>query len=266
MLIWGAVSGLLVGLLSSFFGVGGGVVAVPIMYTLFSGITTKTVIASSLGMICMNSVINLTVRAKNREFPKMALALPMGIGVIIGGQIGGHLALFLQAYIVKKIFGVSLVLVLLRLIFFKSEKIEGSDYEPPKGMGTVVRSSSIGLFGGILAGLTGLGGGIIFVPALMVVFKMPFSKIPLYSNVAMFFGTLSALSSFVFVEDLAVVSNFYPEYQIGHWNIFISTLFVLGSIVTAPIGTRLSRVCPPGLSRKLFGTLIFLVIIRIFMS
>ena len=53
------LAGVAVGVISAFFGVGGGVLIMPVLYSEFSFLPAQVAIASSLGLICLNSATNV---------------------------------------------------------------------------------------------------------------------------------------------------------------------------------------------------------------
>ena len=57
-IIYLIITGMFVGLMSSFFGVGGGSLMMPILFMLYPDIPAQAIIPSSLGVIFLNSLIN----------------------------------------------------------------------------------------------------------------------------------------------------------------------------------------------------------------
>jgi hypothetical protein len=110
-----AVIGLLGGVTSGLFGVGGGVVMVPAMMLLL-GVDIKTAIGTSLAIIVPTAI---TGSAKHYFLGNLnwKIALALAPGAMIGGYYGAKLTRLIPAEDLKRYFGAFLVLVGLRLIF-----------------------------------------------------------------------------------------------------------------------------------------------------
>ena len=105
----------------------------------------------------------------------------------------------------------------------------------------------IGLGAGVLSGLFGIGGGVVIVPALMLVAAM---------KPAMATGTsLGAL--LLPVGALGV----YEYYRAGHFNMRASLLIALGLFIGAWFGAKLALSMSPLYLKRAFA--IFLVIVAI---
>ena len=113
-------TGLGVGLISTIFGVGGGVIAIPVLYELFPNIDPKIVISSSMGMIFINSLIN------TRNFIKKGIIVPrdriisMLPGVLIGVLLGIYFTGQVSSRTLKLIFASVTLATCLRMLFIKN--------------------------------------------------------------------------------------------------------------------------------------------------
>jgi uncharacterized membrane protein YfcA len=103
----------------------------------------------------------------------------------------------------------------------------------------------IGLAAGVLSGLVGVGGGIIIVPALVMV--MGISQQSAQGN------TLAMLM--IPVGALAVL-NYYRS---GHIDWRIALLLAVGFIPGAWVGSKLALAIPALTLKRIFGVLLLLV-------
>ncbi|MBK9140344.1 MAG: sulfite exporter TauE/SafE family protein [Verrucomicrobia bacterium] len=112
---YAAAIGLLGGMTSGLFGVGGGVVMVPAMMLLL-GVDIKTAIGTSLAVIVPTAI---TGTAKHHFLGNLnwKVALALAPGAMLGGYYGAKLTRLIPAEDLKRYFGAFLVLVGLRLIF-----------------------------------------------------------------------------------------------------------------------------------------------------
>lgn len=107
---------------------------------------------------------------------------------------------------------------------------------------------AIGLVAGVFAGMFGIGGGLIIVPALLLIMKMQ----PLEA-----LGTsLAAL-----IPPVGLLGAF--EYQrAGHINIKFALLIAAGIFVGAYFGARIVIGLPPQLIKRLYGVFLLVIAAR----
>jgi uncharacterized membrane protein YfcA len=119
--ILAALIGLLGGVTSGLFGVGGGVIMVPAMLLALSPPIrdVKMAIGTSLAVIIPTAMWG-TFRHNqldNVHWVTAALLIP---GALIGSDLGTKLTKIISAGDLKRVFGIFLVAVGIKLIFFKS--------------------------------------------------------------------------------------------------------------------------------------------------
>ncbi len=108
--------GLAGGILSGLMGVGGGIVLVPLM-VFFLKMTQHQAQGTSLAIIMLSFFAMFTYYKKGHV--DLGIAALIGIGFIIGGLIGAHFATALPENVLKKFFGVLLIIVAAKMLFFK---------------------------------------------------------------------------------------------------------------------------------------------------
>lgn len=112
-----AIIGLVSGVASGLFGVGGGIVMVPAM-TFFMAMDIKRAVGTSLAVIIPTALMGSFKHYQQGNLDwRVALSLvPMAI---VGGYAGAWLTTQVSSANLKRAFGGFLVLVGLRLLFFK---------------------------------------------------------------------------------------------------------------------------------------------------
>jgi len=107
----------------------------------------------------------------------------------------------------------------------------------------------IGLAGGVLSGLFGIGGGLVIVPALIVVLGMTAKQAAGTSLAALLLpvGILGAIE----------------YWRAGYIDIRVAMLVAVGILIGAFIGARLAIGLPNELIQRAFGILLVLVGVRL---
>ena len=112
------LTGLLAGSLSGFVGVGGGIIMVPAL-VWFLGYSQHQAQGTSLAVLVL-PVVFLAAWNYHKVHPLDFKAVGIIAGAfIIGGFMGIKMALAIPADIVKKVFGVMMIVAALKLIFGK---------------------------------------------------------------------------------------------------------------------------------------------------
>jgi uncharacterized membrane protein YfcA len=156
--------GLLAGLMSGLFGVGGGTVIVPLL-VLILGFDQRLAAGTSLAAIVPTAtvgVISYAVHGSVAWIPAIILA----VGAVLGAQVGTWLLPRVSQTALRWGFVAFLVVVIVSLFFV----IPSRDAELELTLVTIVGLVVLGLITGVLAGLLGVGGGVIVVPALLLLF------------------------------------------------------------------------------------------------
>lgn len=157
-------TGLLAGLLSGLFGVGGGTIIVPLL-VLFLKFDQRLAAGTSLAAIVPTAtvgVISYAVHGSVAWVPAIILA----VGAVIGAQIGTWLLPRISQTALRWAFVAFVAVVIVSLFVVVPSRDAQLELTFWAGAALVV----VGVFTGVLAGLIGVGGGVIVVPVLMLVF------------------------------------------------------------------------------------------------
>jgi len=108
------VIGLLAGMLSAALGVGGGIVYVPALVTLF-GFAQHEAQGSSLAVIVPTMIVAAAVhsKAKRVDWPTVIV---LGAAAVVGGFLGASSALAIDGPLLRRLFAGFLVLVSIRML------------------------------------------------------------------------------------------------------------------------------------------------------
>jgi uncharacterized membrane protein YfcA len=108
-----ALTGLAAGVLSGLFGIGGGVIIVPLLLLL--GFTVQQAAGTSLAALLLPVGLLGAIQYWQAGQVNVLHAGLLAIGLLLGAFLGARLGLSLPAEVVQRAFGVLLVLVGLRL-------------------------------------------------------------------------------------------------------------------------------------------------------
>jgi uncharacterized membrane protein YfcA len=156
--------GLLAGLLSGLFGVGGGTVIVPLL-VLFLKFDQRLAAGTSLAAIVPTAtigVISYAVHGSVAWVPAIILA----VGAVVGAQIGTWLLPRISQTALRWGFVAFVAVVIVSLFFVIPSRDAQIELTVWAGIALLV----VGVFTGVLAGLIGVGGGVIVVPVLVLLF------------------------------------------------------------------------------------------------
>ncbi|MEY4435017.1 MAG: hypothetical protein RIR16_1057, partial [Actinomycetota bacterium] len=156
------ISGLLIGGMQAFLGLGGAIVAVPLLYFGF-GFPIHEASIASLGVIIFSSTIGLIPKVKQKVID-YKIGLRVWVLAIPGSIIGGLLAPVVADEIISLTFA-AILFTSAGISMLHREELSERKLAWPW---FVLISTAIGF----LAGFVGFGGGIFAVPALLVAFRM----------------------------------------------------------------------------------------------
>lgn len=156
--------GLLAGLLSGLFGVGGGTVIVPLL-ALMLHFDQRRAAGTSLAAIVPTASVGVISYAVSGSVAWIPAAI-LAAGAVAGAQLGTHLLPRVSQTVLRWAFVGFLVLVIVTLFLV----IPSRDADLDLTWGTGLALALVGVVTGILAGLIGVGGGVIVVPVLMLAF------------------------------------------------------------------------------------------------
>ncbi len=160
--------GVMAGVLSGLFGVGGGIVLVPLI-TLLLHVRQKDAHATSLVAVCLTSLVGSASYAITGNVYWLAVVM-LAVGGIVGARIGAATVRRISDRRLRIAFAVLLCVVAVVLL---------TGVTPKEGLTAGLGSAGMilkalgylgtGLVAGVLSGLFGVGGGLIMIPLLVLI-------------------------------------------------------------------------------------------------
>lgn len=110
--------GLTAGVLSGLIGIGGGVIIIPALILMF-GLSQHTAQGTTLALMVPPIGILAAWTYYKAGFVDLKIAAFICIGFLIGGFFGAQFAIGIPEHVLKKIFGIFLLIISLKMILFK---------------------------------------------------------------------------------------------------------------------------------------------------
>lgn len=244
--------GALAGLIGGMVGISGGMMTIPGLLALFhyqGKIPPEHVmhfaIGTSLAAMVLNGISATWVQSKRRAV-RWEVVLKMSWGALGGALIGSWLAEHSSSTLLEKIFAIAAAIIGLYFLFIKiRRRADGTDGERVPRTGKLML---LGSFTGFLAGVLGIGGGIITVPILLHLRMKEHQAVATSIALGLFTSFLVAvLFSWWGAEEVDLANS------IGY--VYLPAFLLLGiaSFLVAPIGVDLSHKLSTVWLRKLFG-------------
>jgi uncharacterized membrane protein YfcA len=239
------------GFASGLLGVGGGFIMVPVSYWLIlaMGISPDTALRIAFGtslLVILPTAISGTWRHNKKKAIRWKTALILGPCALVGAVVGATLAAHLSGEVLETGFGGLVLAVALWMGLGIMPKLRRGDEETRENSGLV---AACGFPIGMVTGLTGLGGGVLIVPTLVLALNFPM-RIAIGTSVAsIIFASLGGIVGYI-VNGLGV-PDLLP-YSIGYINLSIWLCLAATSVPLAQLGARAAHALPAKQLRYVF--------------
>jgi hypothetical protein len=110
--------GLLAGTLSGMVGIGGGIIIVPAL-VFFMGMSQHEAQGTSLAVLLLPVGILAVYYYYNAGYVDIKPSLIIALSFVVGGFVGSKIAISIDQNILKKVFGIFMLLLSLKMIFWK---------------------------------------------------------------------------------------------------------------------------------------------------
>tara|TARA_B100001057_G_scaffold272347_1_gene272619 strand:+ start:4516 stop:5316 length:801 start_codon:yes stop_codon:yes gene_type:complete len=253
-----ALLGIVVGLLAGMFGVGGGLIMVPVLIGTFKslgfddGIIVHLAIGSAISCIIFTGLASANAH-RHKKSINFSHLKPVALGIIFGAFAGALFAVQIEGLILKLIIAAFVLIMGFELLLDKSFTFKKIKLRP--------KSSFAGSIIGFLSSILGIGGGTFSVPyfrssGLSLTTAIGTSAacgVPIA-----FFGTAGYIIAGLNLDAL-------PYLSIGY--VYIPALFGVSitSIFSAKYGADLAHYLSQSTLRKLMASWFFMISIYMFL-
>lgn len=255
-------TGVITGVLSGLFGLGGGVVVVPIMVLYFKlhgvspAIDMHMAVGTSLAIMIITTFNSIFAhyRAKNIIWPVVWRIMPF---MLVGAIAGTLVAHFIHAQFLRYFFIAFLLYVIVMAIFKKSftADYQLSDFQEPKRGA----AAGLGTLFGFIAVLLGIGGSVLMVPYLRHL-RCPMKRA---SAIAVSLTPAVAIIGAIGYMIIGMEQITHFRYSIGY--VYVPAFFGigLGTFAGVPLGVYLSKRIKDAILAKVYILLLVIFLIMI---
>ena len=216
--LWLIPLGFAAGILGSMIGLGGGIIIVPIL--TFLGFPPTVAASNSLFAAFSNSIASTISYSKQKRI-EYSLGLKLGLLAIPGTILGAIISTDISPDIFKILFG--FVLIASSVYIFLRKQVESRKKIISNQLIIFIIGSSF--FAGIISSFFGIGGGIVFVPLMVVGMGMSMKRAAPTSQLILLFASLSGI----------IVHS-----TLGHPDFLQSGFLAIGSFFGGLVGAKLS--------------------------
>lgn len=231
--------GLGAGTLGSMLGVGGGIIMVPAL--TFLGLTPAQTASTSLIAVASTSVSS-TIEYSRQKRIDYSLGVEMAIFAIPGAILGAILSEYLSTESFKLYFGVLLILTGIYILYKNSILHDSAAKRRSLTLRAGVFAATFGA--GIISSLFGVGGGIIFVPAMLLVLGLTMQRAAPTSQLTLMLTSIAGVIIHAYL--------LHPDY-------LQAITLSAGAFAGAQIGARVSQSSKGLLLQRLLGLVLIAV-------
>lgn len=241
---WLFVAAILIGLIASMTGIGGGGMMVPLLVLTHLVERTQEALGTVLIPVLFNA-ISSTLAYWRQGVVDVHFGLLLMPAAIVGGWLGAYLTQFVSSSVLALAFG----------IFFLYPTVLMLSGHEPKELGELlhrhwhggrklITGSLIGFVAGLAVGFFGIGGGIVMVPAM---------------NLLLGIDIVSAVATSLFVMGPPALIGAIEHGFLGHLRWEYTMPLLLGVIIGAQLGPMVTAKLPKKRVRQFFGIVVLYV-------
>ncbi len=260
--------GVLIGLLGSALGVGGGIFMVPFLVLVLKLPMHQAVAASLAAIVATSSAVAAVNVERGLANIRLGITLELttALGSIAGALVASRLpGGLLQLLFALMLFPVSVLMLLKGLRPARAAApaagpataFDGAFFDPaasahtPYQVRNMAPASFISFFAGSLSGLLGIGGGIVQVPVMNLLCGVPMKAAAATSN---------------FIIGVSAAASAYVYFGRGHFPLEITALAVAGVLAGSFLGMRLLYKARSEKLQVAFAVLVLLTGVKMLMK
>jgi len=248
------------GFIGAMFGLGGGILIIPFL-TLVEGVPVPLAVGASIVSVVATSSSSAATYVRD-HLTNIRLGMFLEIGAVAGAITGAFVSVLLPTSALFVLFG--MMLLYTTTVMIRSRKMDFPSSVIPDRTATLLGLSGqyeersknavvkyevtrtpvtlfVTYFAGIVSGLLGVGGGIIYVPTMNLVSKIPVKVASATSNFMIGVTAAASASVYLFRGDVDPI---------------LTAPLIIGVAGGAILGTRILKLTPPTRVKIVFGLLL----------
>jgi len=232
------VAGITTGFLAGFFGVGGGILLVPVLLAYFQAIGVSSLVAThltfgtSLFIIVFTSVSSAAEYARNGHVHWRGV-LWLGPASVLGAWFGSGIAGGLEGTLLQQIFAVVVIIAAVRML--TEQRQQKRESAPRDSVPALLATGGVV---GMVSSLAGVGGGVVSIPLMYSLLLFPLKKALGTSSATIVITALAASVGYV-VRGYG--NPLLPDSTLGYVAYLHAIPLVVGSLPMAQVGARLAH-------------------------
>jgi uncharacterized membrane protein YfcA len=252
-----AAAGILAGLVAGLFGVGGGIVIVPVLYYVFTAfdvpeeVRMHVAVGTSLATIVVTSIRSVRSHLQSGAVDVPLLKswiLPITAGVVAGTAVAD----IIDGTALTLVFGSIALLVAANMAFAKSSWQLAADLPGRPGR------DAIGATIGFLSTLMGIGGGTFGNTVMTLCGRTIHQAVATSAGLGLIIAVPGAFGFIISGWD----ETGTPPGSVGYVNFIAFACIVPATILMAPVGARLAHRLPQKTLKRGFALFLAIVAIR----
>jgi hypothetical protein len=252
------VIGLLTGLMSGCFGVGGGILCTPLV-RIFLNIDPHVAVGTTMALIIPTSVAGAINYIKRKQFDQV-MAAKLAPTAVIGTVAGAAATQYVEGQVLMLLFALLVCIAGVDLSFSigdnlkkqrDKEAAEKSDINEEtfivsgaprtaRGIGPYV----VGMAAGLFAGFFGVGGGFLMVPCLLYFYR---------------FSVKAAFGTSLIVIAAVSIPGTLSHFAMMHVDVPLALLMIASSIPGSLAGSALALKLKDSFLRRGFGVIMLIM-------
>ncbi|MFW1754537.1 sulfite exporter TauE/SafE family protein [Acinetobacter wanghuae] len=250
-LLIGAIAGFTAGL----FGVGGGLIIVPILYIVFThmnydpSVIMHMAVGTSLATIIVTSISSVMAHHKKGAV-LWTVFRHLAPGLVVGSFIGAGIADYLSGYGLQLLIGFFALWVAFKMFMGANTQID-----PSKKLPSTPMQMAAGGGIGIASAIFGIGGGSLTVPFLNKCGVVMQKSVATSAACGLPIAIAGALGFIWFGQQ----SNVDVPNTLGYIHIYAFIGISMMSFFTAKVGAKVAHRLSPAMLKKCFASLLSIV-------
>ncbi len=254
------VTGVAVGFFCGLLGIGGGFLMVPVQIWVLTSmgidptLSTRIAFGTSLAVVLPTALSGC--RAHNcRGVVLWQPGIIMGFSGLLGAFLGGSIAAHAPGDLLRMIFGFVVLLGAMRMLFARN-LLPGQEVLQKETREGHLKCVLWGLAVGVISGLTGIGGGVILVPVMVIAMGFSIYQAIGTSSITIAFNAAGGIIAYA-VNGWGVSG--LPAYCFGYIDLLQFALLAGSSIFAASWGVRAAHGMPAEKLRYIFVILMIYI-------